>query len=851
MTLLYLFLAYVLGVLLGQILWEANGFGCHFPPWLWLIPLTALPLVPLFTPLTRRQRHPQDYRWPLRAGFAAPTVGPSPRVWLACLLCLGMGSLRYGGQPLTPCWTPTDLAFYNLPADRAFDRAAPTVMITGYVSSYPLIADTQQAIHVVARQLTANGVPYPVHGELRLTTGIRQSYGYGQPIQLQGRLVTPPDFADFSYREYLARHQIHSLFYDATLTPLAGPRQGHWLTRGLYTLRARGEALINRLLPEPYAALTNGMVLGIEAGIPDALYEQFNRTGVSHTIVISGSNISILAALLFGLGQRLWGRRRALWPTLLGIGGYALMVGGDAAVVRAALMGGLFVTATAIGRRSTAIISLAAACWVMTMLNPLVLWDAGFQLSGAATLGLILFTPGLTNFWQRRWPNGAAPSLAAPAWSQLRYQGQRLLTGLVQDGLLVTLAANLTALPLVLYHFNRLSLVSLLTNFFIAPVQSLIMLWGSVGLLLGVCGLTWVARPLLWVPWLSLRWTVAVVQWTAALPGASVEVASYGAASLWLTYGGLALFYWRSQLQSMLQRGGAWLRGSGASRLVSGSAAGVLSVGAILLWAGVITQPDGRLHIDFLDIGQGDGILIQTPTGRQVLIDGGRYPQQLLNELGAVMPFWERELDWLVLTHPDADHMDGQSVLPQRFAIGAIWDTAVSQANPDGATWRAAMATTGAPLHLAQSGAWLDLGDGVALWALWPPTHGVATANADNENSLVLKLVYGDFQLLLTGDAGIPSEDALLQQAAPLAATVIKLGHHGSNGSSSERFLKAVQPQLAVIQVGAGNSYGHPHPDVLARLEGVTVLRNDQQGRIQLATDGHHLWVAREKTSHR
>ncbi|MEZ4677348.1 MAG: ComEC/Rec2 family competence protein [Caldilineaceae bacterium] len=188
-------------------------------------------------------------------------------------------------------------------------------------------------------------------------------------------------------------------------TSAQGSRLFHWL----YWIRARGEQLLNRLLPEPYAALANGMLLGIESGIPDALYEQFNLTGTSHVIVISGSNVALIAGVLLAFGQRLLGKRRALWPALAGIAGYALLVGGDAAVLRAAWMGGLFAIATTLERRSTALVSLAFACWIMTIANPLTLWDVGFQLSSAATAGLILFSTKITAAYEqflRAWPNG-------------------------------------------------------------------------------------------------------------------------------------------------------------------------------------------------------------------------------------------------------------------------------------------------------------------------------------------------------------------------------------------------------------------------------------------------------------
>ncbi|MCB9147732.1 MAG: ComEC/Rec2 family competence protein [Caldilineaceae bacterium] len=847
MTLLYLAIAYIMGVIGGRQLWEAQWLDCSTPVWLWLLPLILLPFTLLLNRLPSRESGAM--RWPARAGFVVPRPRPSPALLTAMGLCLCMGALRFASQPLTPCWQPDDLAFYNLPASAAYERDAPKVTIEGYVSSYPLVADTQQRLQVVAHSIeTVTGEVHAVTGALVFKTGIRQRYAYGQSVRLRGRLVTPPDFEDFSYREYLARKGVHSLFYNAQIDLLPGELQGHWITRQLYRFRARGEALLNRLLPEPYAALANGMLLGIEAGIPDDLYEQFNLTGTSHTIVISGSNVQIIAALFMALGQRLFGRKRAIWPTLMGIGCYALLVGGDAAVLRAAGMGALFVIATHLGRTSTAIISLAVACWLMMIQNPLTFWDVGFQLSSAATAGLILFSNDVTNLFAKIWPGFSGGHLLADAThGSIAGKAKGLLAGFLQDGLLVTIAANLTTLPLVVYYFGRLSVVSFLTNLIVSPVQGFIMIWGSIAILVGVAGLTWVAWLLLLMPWLSLVWTVFTVRWTAALPYGSVEIMGF---NLWMLLGIYALLmivYGRQQIWGGLRRGleqGARQLGV---MLAGPVTAGALCVAGLVVWGGVLSQPDGRLHVYFLDIGQGDGIFIETPSGRQVLIDGGSSPQALFSELGAVMPFWDRTIDLLVLTHPDGDHMNAQIEVPQRFAVERALDTITSQQNLDAEPWRTAMQAASTEVVLQHTGGWLDLGDGASLWVLWPPPNGFEAEDIDNENSLVLKLVYGNFSVLLTGDAGLPSEAGMVAQGLPLAATVLKVGHHGSTTSTGADFLQAVNPVAAVIQVGVDNRYGHPTDEVLQALAGRLLLRNDRQGRIHVWSDGSQMWVDAER----
>ena len=831
MTLLHLALAYMAGILAGRVLYDGLGLRCPLPGWLWLLPLAMLP----FTLLLDRKPAPAaipPLRWPVSAGFEVPVEQKSPALAVAAVLCLAAGALRYAGQPFTLCWTPADLAYYNLPANQAFERSAPKVTVTGAIDSYPLVADVKQQLVVKATNIEVDGRTHPVSGKVRLSTGIRERYTYGQPVRVTGRLVTPPEFTDFSYKEYLARKGIHSLFYSARIDVLETAPQGNPLLTTLYAVRRRGEAFINRTLPEPYAGLANGMLLGIESGIPDELYDQFNATGSSHVIVISGSNVALIAGVIMALMVRVVGGKRAVWFTVAGIACYALLVGGDAAVLRAAVMGSLAVIATGLNRRSAGLVSLCAACALMTLLNPLALWDVGLQLSSAATAGLMLVAPGMIA--------GFHKLLTA---TKLGAVGRGPVGSFFEESVMVTLAANVTTLPLVVYYFGRLSVVSLLTNVLILPAQPPIMLAGSAGVVAGMVGLEPVGRLILALPWLCLTWTVNVVQWTASLPGASLEITGYGGGALVGAYTAILVVKERSRLGQLFERLRAWVAPDWWGRLISPTAVGGLALTTVLTWAAVGALPDGRLHLWFLDIGQGDGILIQTPSGRRVLIDGGASPEALFGELGAVMPFWDRTLDLLVLTHPDGDHMLAQAETPARYQVAQAIHTAHAAQHPDEALWRARMADGGVDVVEMAAGAWLDLGDGAALWAMWPPPSGVAGEDADNENSLVLKLVYGDFSALLTGDAGLASEQQLVAANAPLASTLLKVGHHGSRSSSSPAFVASVKPQLAVIQVGADNDYGHPHAEVLRELADTTVLRTDLDGRIHVYSDGRVMWV--------
>lgn len=270
---------------------------------------------------------------------------------------------------------------------------------------------------------------------------------------------------------------------------------------------------------------------------------------------------------------------------------------------------------------------------------------------------------------------------------------------------------------------------------------------------------------------------------------------------------------------------------------------GMLAALAALSLLALRGLPDNRLHVYFLDVGQGDAILIRAPDGREVLVDGGPSPTALLSEMGDLLPFWDRSLDLVVLTHPDGDHLSGLISLLDRYRVMKVLDTMRSAEAPEAAEWREQLARSGISPAYAQRGMSFRIGQ-VVMTVLNPsPKPSEGTPSDSNNNSIVLRLDYGQTSMLLAGDAEEEAEADMLAVSLPLRAAVLKVGHHGSNRSSSASFLKKVAPRLAVIQVGAGNRFNHPNPDTLDRLAAQEVLRTDLLGRIEIVSDGKQMWV--------
>jgi competence protein ComEC len=740
------------------------------------------------------------------------------RLGALCALALAAGAGRF--LLAAPRFDENALATYN---DQGW------IKLEGVVVDEPDVRDTYVNLRLRAEYLTLpGGEKRAVDGLALVKTTRYPKRQYGDRLAVEGMLETPPVFETFSYRDYLARQGIHAMMRHARTT-LLGKNQANPLLYQIFVFKRRAQATIAAIFPEPQASLLMGILLGVETGIPENLMDDFAATGTTHIIAISGFNITIIAGVFAGLARQLFDRRRAIWIAIAGVAVYTIFVGGSAAVVRAAVMGILYLLGEYLGRATFAPVSLAAAGIAMTAWNPHTLWDVGFLLSFAATAGLVLYTEPLERFFERALTRFASAKQA------------RTIVSLVSEALIVTLAAQLTTTPIILHYFGRLSLVTLLTNFLILPVQSYVMLIGGVATLAAL-----VVRPMgqviAWVAWVFLTYTIETVRLTAQVPFASVPVQMEG----WMVAGYYGLLggvtWWlaqteerRAALKAKLQ---AWLSTRLEAKVLSG-AAGILLILTFAAWRSL---PDGRLHVVFLNVGQGDAIFVQTPSGRQVLIDGGPSESTLLSQLGRQMPFWDRSLDMVILTHPDSDHINGLVPVLERYRVEAVVFREMGCENTTCKRWRQLIEAEGAEVYRGEAGLRITLDKGLEIEVLHPgpklPDH-----ESFNSNSIVMRLTYGDISMLLTGDIEAEVEQQLVHKDAPLASTVLKAAHHGSCSSTTPLFLETVQPEMVIISVGADNKFGHPCEEVLERLADRPVYRTDEHGTIELIADDEKMWM--------
>jgi competence protein ComEC len=434
----------------------------------------------------------------------------------------------------------------------------------------------------------------------------------------------------------------------------------------------------------------------------------------------------------------------------------------------------------------------------------------------------------------------------------------------------LTLAAQLTTLPVVVGSFGRLSLVAPVANVVVVPLVPIVMLLCAIAAPLGAIATGLHLDPLAdaarWAvggtAWLVLRAMIVAGQAAASVPFAALPIAAPG----WLVlawYPAMGLVWRRvarrakvpdpdaeSSAQLLPLRPAAHRlvmleRLASVLRTLSRPVVGLAAIGLLLLALTLATLPDGRLHVVMLDIGQGDAILVIAPSGETLLIDGGPDRDLLLRRLGERLPWWRRRIDVMILTHPHEDHVAGLVAALERYRVGLVLDGGRDYPNPTYHRFvELAREEPGGHLAAARAGERISLGATTLLTILYPTAADVAGSLPEgdiNNASVVGLLRSGSFSALLTGDAEASVEAMLAQRRMLTRVDVLKVGHHGSHSSSSPPLLSTTRPGVALISAGIGNDYGHPHQvtlDHLRAIPGLRLHRTDLEASIEVISDG-------------
>jgi competence protein ComEC len=757
-----------------------------------------------------------------------------------CLFVLLGGCIRL--QSSLPVLNEQHLQFYNNKG---------TAEIEGMVCAEPETGNTTSTLQLSASEIQIDDTKKEISGKALIRVPGYREYHYGDILKVTGKLETPPQFDDFDYKAYLARQGIYSIVNYPEIETLDTGKGFKPLT-WIYSLRNRLSQSLSLALPEPQASLAQGILLGLRGNIPYSLQEAFSRTGTAHLLAISGLHLSIIIGILLSAGIWLFGRRYSIyiWLALIAIWLYALGTGMNPPVVRGAVMGSMFLIAEYLGRQRSASTALAFAAAVMVGIEPQVLWDASFQLSFLAMTGLIFLAPFFQS-WARKGITAAVGKEGTVA----------SLGNFIADSFAITLAAILATWPVIAYYFDVVSFVSLPATFF-----ALLALPGIIitSALVAGAGLwaPFLAQALGWIAWLFLSYFILVIQAFDALPFSSVKLSIIHIWQIWIYYAFLAAIMaainYRKQLADFFH-----LAGSKISPSV-GRASGLalkapktwliypLLIATILVWVAFLNMPDDKLHVSILDVGQGDAILIQTPNRQDILIDGGPSPQAIRLELGKRLPFWDRTVDLVILTQPQADHVTGLIEVLKKYNVPQVIETEITYNSVTYQQWLKSINDNEVKHEIGHAGQELNLGSGIKIEILHPSSPLLQDTSDDiDNNGMVLRLSWNEISFLFTADVGREAEWYLVAQRANLKSTVLKVAHHGSQTSTSPEFLAVASPEVAAISAGTNNRFGLPNSEVVDRLNEQVgnnrLYLTSTHGTIEFITDGNRLWVKLDK----
>lgn len=681
----------------------------------------------------------------------------------------------------------------------------------------------QDDLYLRVESVLRNGVEQNVRGRLRVSVArsgegsILPEIVAGDRLRLSAQIIAPSAYRNFAEpfsRTYLKTQFLHALA--ASKSPLLVEKIGtgrmpgpiRWISRiRSACLRRIEKAFAAPGAPggiSPEGAIFEALILGERARLDAPTILALQKTGLYHLFAISGAHIALVSALLFGLFRALRLAQRPSYALLLVfLVFYGFLVEGRASVVRAVIMAAAFILGKLLWKDVHLLNTIAISAGAILLLNPYQLFDAGFQLTFTATLGLILF------FTQIR---AVLPEIPLK----------------ISDLLALSIAAQAAVMPIVAITFHRVIFSGLALNLIGIPLVGVVMAAGYVFLPIAFL-VPFLAGPAAAGLAFLLRVFLASTRLLDGLPFLSYRIPTPPVAVVIAYYTFLLLLLAPPRFKR--QRA-------------------VLAMGFAVAFALLITYPFPSsvkdLTVTLIDVGQGESLLVEFPGRAKMLIDGGGLPTGTF-DIGenVVSPFlWSKgikSLDRLILTHPHPDHLNGLEAVARNFRIGEFWEGTPLSGE---VKYDSLLRTLGdVPRRRIVRGFRESIG-GAEISAL-APANSSRPLPPDNDASLVFRISYGESTFLLTGDIGRTIEEEILAAGLDVRVQVLKAPHHGSDSSSSEAFLEAVRPEYVLISAGRNNRYSLPYPGVLARYEktGARVLRTDLQGAIEIRSDGRRISI--------
>jgi competence protein ComEC len=587
-------------------------------------------------------------------------------------------------------------------------------------------------------------------------------------------------------------------------------------------LRGQMIDVLVKTMPKDQAALLGSIILGTGASpVPADVTDAFRATGLVHLVVVSGAQVSIVVSSAEAIFSKL-GLSRSMKFLAVTIANmfFMLMTGMGPSIVRASIMSQVMLTGHILGRSKNIFNTISFSWLVLMLIDPNNMFSLGCQLSFMATVSLIYVAPILSDHLEK----GFFRKIAAP--------------------LSVSLGPVLITSPLILYNFGQVSFISMISNFVVVPWIEIVVVTGFISMMIGIFFLP---IALIINSFLSVS-VILIEKVTIAFAGVPFAQRFFAPPGL-LQIGAYYIIIFT--MLSYIKNGNI-----GKHLKVAFNISLAIIIVSTILSFGCFAGKE--LKVTVINVGQGDSILVETPSGKNMLIDGGgRMERNGYNVLAAkavVLPYLQRSginaLDVVVLTHPHDDHLAGLPYILERMKVKKVFDPGIPHPSRAYSNFLTLIKNKNIPYVLGRTGGTVDLGPDIKVSILSPSEPFIGGSDPDlNENSIVMRLVYGGTSFYFAGDSGFKAEQRILGSGVDIKSNVLKVGHHGSAYATSFSFLNAVRPSFAAISVAAVNSYGHPSRTTIDRLvqAGSLIYMTSEKGNITFTSDGKNITVNSEK----
>ena len=714
----------------------------------------------------------------------------------------------------------------DLPPEHiARNLADEPVVVEGVIDSHPEATEHGYRLYLRAERVYTNNVPRPVVGRLLLSI---QEGGVqcvtGDRVRFASRIKKPRNYGlpgEFDVERFMAFRSIFATAFikeSSELVFIGASGEFRWQRRIDVIALHLGE-YIEKNVPGTEGTILRALLLGDMGAVPRGIKDAYTRTGVNHILSISGFHVGIIALFIVQILMltartseflllHLNVRRFSLVVTLPVLVFYLFLSGAAPATVRSLIMIAVYILAMVLERETDPVDSLMLAALVILAFSPPALFDLSFQLSFLAFWGILVLAPLLMSPFRRVAGNTTRKLLLF---------------------FMVSVAATAATILPVAFYFHRTTIAGLISNFFIVPLLG----YGAV--IIGFTALPFVylapfiAKPLFLAAAFLVKISDAIIMLLAKIPTLPI----FNPSRLDLT-----LFY-------LFMTAVTFIKAANIRRSCC------ILLALVLLASTLMHGPadKGKLAITFFSIGQGDSMLVNFPNGKTMLIDGGGKPGESSWDAGERLlapALWKMEIDridYMVLTHPDADHLQGLKYVAANFKVGEFWSGRIFPESREYLELLSILGSRGVPVRLVNAASGPVVVGETRIEPLSPRDSQIPPSSGDrpnlNDDSLVFRLVAGRFAALFTGDIGGDLEAGLAEHPALVRCTILKVPHHGSRFSSSMAFLKAAAPEIAVVSAGYKNSYHLPAQETLDKLQtlGIRLYRTDLDGTVRAVFD--------------